>query len=79
MHLAGSVAGSNVPTAFLLSGKRKCKYFSDAFLVKHGAAPRRTIVMTELGYVTEEYWIEIYPSTSKGIHSMPFVQDNPQW
>ena len=53
MYRTGSVAGSNRPTAFLLSGKRKHKAFTDDFLVKHGAAPGSTIAMTESGYMTE--------------------------
>ena len=72
MYCTGSAAGSNGPTAFLLFGKRKRKAFSDEFLVNHGAAHGSTIVMTESGYMTEESWLELSPSMSKGIRSMPF-------
>ena len=79
MCRTGSVAGSNGPTAFLLSGKRKRKAFSNGFFVKYGAAYGRTIAITESGYMTEESWLDLSPSMYKEIRCKPFVQDNPQW
>ena len=79
MYRTGSVAGSNGPTAFLLSGVNKRKHFDDAFLKKYGAAEGSTIAMTDSAYMTEESWIKLTPSLCKGIRSMPIIVKNPQW
>ena len=54
MCRTGYVTGSNWPTAFLFSGKRKSKVFSDDFLAKFGAAHGRTIAMIDSGHMNDE-------------------------
>ena len=41
--------------------------FTDEYLVKHGAAPFSTIVMTPSAFLTDEAWEKFVPSLIKGI------------
>ncbi|KAL3914710.1 MAG: hypothetical protein SGPRY_007531 [Prymnesium sp.] len=68
-HL-GSAAGATGPTAFLPPGVRLKQGYSEAFLVKHGAAPGSTIAMTPTGYMCEEAWVQIAPKMAKGIREV---------
>ena len=75
----GSAAGATGPTAFLPPGKHHRKSFSDQWLVKHGAAPGSTIVMTPNGYMTEDAWLKIAPRMAEGIRGLPVVCERPDW
>lgn len=79
LYRTGTPGGSTGPTAFLMKGKRAREGFTDAFLKRNGAAEGSTICMTPSAYMTEEAWEAITPSIVKGIRSMPFIKDNPQW
>ena len=79
IYRVGSPSGATGPTAFLPPGVRRHTGFTDEFLVKNGAAPGSTIVMTPTGYMTEEAWVELAPKMAGGIRAMPIVRDNPEW
>ena len=78
-YRCGSAAGSDGPTGFLPPGVRRKSGFTDEFLLKHGAAPGSTIVMTPSGYMTEDAWLEMAPTMARGIRKMPVICDNPSW
>ena len=63
----GFPANASGPSYFLLSGKAKNPAYSDEYLVRHGAAPFSTIIMTESGFLTDEAWKELVPLLIKGI------------
>lgn len=79
LYRTGSAAGTDGPTAFLPPGVRVKSGFTDEFLVKNGAAPGSTIVMTPTGYMTEDAWVELAPKMGKGIRTMPVICENPNW
>ena len=79
VYRVGSPSGATGPTGFLPPGLRRQTGFTDDFLVKHGAAPGSTIVMTPTGYMTEDAWVEMAPSMATGIRQMPVIRDNPEW
>jgi len=80
MYRTGAVAGDTGPTVFLLQGKNKRAYFTDAFLREHGAAEGSTIVMTPTAFMTTESWEEMTPSIIKGLRAISaIVKANPQW
>lgn len=79
VYRLGNAAGSDGPTVFMPPGKYRKAGFSDAFLLKHGAAPGSTIVMTDSGYMTEAAWVEMAPVVAAGIRAMPIIRDHPDW
>ena len=79
LYRSGNAAGDDGPTGFLPPGKHRRSGFTDAFLVKHGAAPGSTIVMTANGYMTEDAWVEMAPAMAAGIRKMPVICDHPEW
>ena len=79
VYRVGSTAGATGPTAFLPPGKQRKAGYTDAFLVKHGAPPGSTIVMTPTGYMTEDAWVEMAPSIAGGIRKLDIIKDMPQW
>jgi hypothetical protein len=79
VYRTGSSAGATGPTAFLPPGLRVKHGYSDEFLVKYGAPPGSTIVMTPTGYMTEDAWLEMAPTIADGIRAMPVICDRPDW
>ena len=79
VYRTGSPSGATGPTGFLPPGVRRQTGFTDDFLIKHGAAPGSTIIMTPTGYMTEEAWVEMAPHMAAGIRKMPVIVDNPTW
>ena len=79
VYRSGSAAGEDGPTGFLPAGINRKAAYTDEFLVKHGAAPGSTIVMTPTGYMTEDGWVRMAPFMAKGIRSMKVICDNPDW
>ena len=57
----GTAGGNNVPTCFLLAGKRVKSGYTEKFLYQGGGEKGYTIQMTEKAYRTEEAWMAISP------------------
>uniref|UniRef100_A0A7S2XM23 Uncharacterized protein n=1 Tax=Attheya septentrionalis TaxID=420275 RepID=A0A7S2XM23_9STRA len=79
VYRIGNVAGTQGPTIMIMSGKRRRKGFTDAYLKRYGAAEGSTIVMTPTAFVTEVAWLEMTPFVIKGIRAVDVVKANPQW
>ena len=62
-----------------MAGKHLKLGYTDAFLVKHGAAPGSTIAMTDTGYMTVAAWEELAPKMAAGLRAMAIVRDMPHW
>lgn len=43
------------------------------------SCPGSTIAMTPTGFMTEEAWLEIAPTISKGLREAPVVREKPDW
>ena len=54
MRQTGSAAGNNGPTLFCMKGKKRRTGYDEGFLLRNGAAPGSTIVMTETALMTEK-------------------------
>jgi hypothetical protein len=79
VYRCGSSAGVDGPTGFLPPGAYRKSSYTDAYLLKHGAAPYSTIIMTKAGYMTEDAWVSMAPFMAKGIRELPIIRDHPDW
>ena len=79
VYRVGFACGATGPTAFLPAGQRRKAGYTDEFLVKSGAPPGSTIVMTPTGYMTEDAWLQMAPTIADGIRTMPLICEKPDW
>ena len=77
-YRVGNAKGQDGPTGFMPPGKYRKAAFTDAFLEEQGAPPGSTLVMTPNGYMAEEAWETISPSTARGIRAL-IDKHNPEW
>ena len=77
MLRTGNAAGKNGSTVFVMAGKHVKEGYSDAFLVRQGAAPRSSIQMTENVFMTKDCWDKLTPKLIEGHRSMDIVAGNP--
>ena len=61
MLQTGSSTGSNVPTTFLMKGKKKKRGYTDEFLVEERCTRGSTIVMTKNAFMTDKAWEVMLP------------------
>ena len=54
---------------FMPAGNMVSTMFTDEFLLRHGAAPHSTIIMTPSGFLTSEAWVDIVPRLCKGLRA----------
>ena len=66
----GFASNAQGPTFFLPPGKTRKPAYTDEFLVKHGAAPFSTVIMTKTGFLTDDAWVEIVPRLIKGVRAV---------
>ena len=79
LHRMGSIGADNGPTFLLMKGTKNRKGYTDAFLERNIAAKGSSFDMTENAYMTDEAWLVMKPKVIKGIHTMPYIECNPQW
>jgi len=73
----GNAANQQGPTFLLLAGKRRNPDYSDDFLVKNGAAPGSTIIMTESAFLTNEAWVKMVPILARSLRDIVEVACRP--
>ena len=78
MYRAGTSGGSNVPTAFIMKGKKIMTGYTDKMQKYNGADHGSTVVMTENAFMTEEAWLTLTPNLIEGYREMPFIRNNTQ-
>jgi hypothetical protein len=66
---------------FLANGeKMTSRSLSDYNLIdKHGAPPGFTVIMTQIGYMTDTAWEKVVPALALGIRQMSVIRDHPNW
>ena len=62
-----------------MTGKRKDTFFDESKLKEYGCAPGSAVIMTPSAFMTDAAWLEFTPSLIKGIRSMPYIVDHPDW
>ena len=72
----GNAANRQAATFMLLAGKKRNDDYSDDFLLRNGAAPGSTILMTESAFLCKEAWTQLVPMLCKSLRSI--VQDAAQ-
>ena len=50
-----------------MTGTKRNPLYTDEYLVRHGAAPFSSVIMTPTGFLTDEAWKELVPLLIKGI------------
>jgi hypothetical protein len=76
---SAAFGGATGPTNFVMKGARVKSGFTPKYLVKHGAAPGSSVVMTPNAFMTESAWLEMAVSRADGIRAMPVIRDHPEW
>ena len=66
----GNAANRQAATFILLAGKKRNPDFSDDFLVRNGAAPGSTIIMTESAFLTKVAWSRLVPLLCKSLRQI---------
>ena len=62
-----------------VAGKKRRVGYTEQFLTRFGAPQGSTTVITPTGYMTEDAWVEMAPSTAAGLRQTPIVVDMPHW
>ena len=66
---SGFPANKSGPTFWCAEGKIKNPVFTDEYLVRNGAAPFSTVIMTPSAFLTDEAWQQIVPRLIKGLRA----------
>ena len=77
IYRTGSSVGETIPTGFLPAGNKSNIFYTDDYLIRHGAADGSKILMTNNGYMPLEDWYELTPNTTKGNINLPIIHDAP--